>query len=189
MRKSLKESFIKILLVSTMASTSIVMSGCATSVAQPMPTPAQLSSPEPIEGNSGNYMSPYTSDEVVAEWVDNALKAGAGAQLGGSIGSVAGSLAADQLLGNFGIFGQMLGKAAGEKLGRAAALKSAGGMEFIRETSDLSFNTWQDLCVYLYAEHSHRENYADVLAATQQIYTKMADGCVGAIRQSSASIN
>jgi outer membrane lipoprotein SlyB len=136
-----------------------------------------LTAPEPIDGNSGKYMSPYTTDEVVAEWVDKAVNAKQGAAMGGAVGSAAAQYAGSQLssqLGGYGsLFGSLIGKSVGEKMGRDAAIKAAGGTEFIRDTSDLSFGSIQDLALYMYVEHSHRENYADVLAATEEIYPEL----------------
>ncbi|HIM30560.1 MAG TPA: hypothetical protein EYG57_13565 [Planctomycetes bacterium] len=125
--------------------------------------------PEPIEDSSGKYMSPYTSDEVVAEWVDKAISA----KLGASIGGTAGRMAGERLAENVPFVGGFLGRAAGQSMGRKIALESVGGEAFMRETSDLSFNSINDLSLFLFVEHSHRENFADVLAATQEIYPEL----------------
>lgn len=171
------------ILTATFVVTSVCMTGCASTGAgilgepttQTTLSPEKIVSPQPIEGNSGNYMSPYTSDEVIAEWVDKAINAKAGASIGGAAGSIAGQYAASELLGQFDPFGfgSALGKNIGAKVGRDQALKSAGGMEFIRETSDLSFNRWEDLAAYMYVNYSSNEDYSDVLSATQAIYPEM----------------
>lgn len=118
-------------------------------------------------------MSPYTSDDVIAEWVDNALKAKSGAAIGGAVGSAVGQYAASKALDSFGVFGSMLGKQVGKKIGREQALKAAGGEEVIKDTSDLSFDNWENLAVFMYVNHSQREEYAEVLAATQVIYPEL----------------
>lgn len=156
--------------------------GCATSntgfggQSAVMASPNQLMSPPPIEDNSGKYMSPYTSDEVVAEWVDNAVKAKAGAALGSSLGSTAGQLVTEEVFGGFGMFGSLIGDAAGKSIGRKAAIEQAGGWTFIKETSDMSFSSWKDLSIHLYVEHSQRSNFPEVLDATKAIYTELNDG-------------
>lgn len=153
---------------------SVGMTACSTVPTAPQyVAPTSLASPTPIDGNEGAYMSPYTSDDVIAEWVDNALKAKSGAAVGGAVGSAVGQYAASQALNNFGFLGSMLGKQVGKKMGRDQALKAAGGEEVIKETSDLSFNKWEDLAVFMYVNHSQREEYADVLAATQVIYPEL----------------
>lgn len=131
--------------------------------------PAEIDAPAPIEGNGGRFMSPYTQDEVVAEWVDKAMSAKMGASLGASAGQYAGQKA----LENVPFFGGMLGRSAGEEVGRRIALEAVGGEEFLRSSSDLSFNTAGDLALFLYAEHSHRENFNDVLKATQEVYPEL----------------
>lgn len=160
----------------TFAAGAMSLSACATSIYPDQPSytePASLISPEPIEGNSGAFMSPYTSDEVLAEWVDNAIKAKAGAAIGSSVGQAAGQYAAEEALSGLGIFGSLIGKAVGSRVGRDQALKAAGGMEFIRDSSDLSFDNWEDLVVFMYVNYSQNEDYPDVLAATTTIYPEL----------------
>jgi len=114
-------------------------------------------------------MSPYTSDEVVAEWVDKAISAKMGAAVGGQVGRYAG----DKMAENVPFFGAFIGKSVGEAAGRRIALQAVGGEAFMRETSDMSFMTINDMARHLHAEHSDRENFAEVLAATQEIYPEL----------------
>jgi hypothetical protein len=157
----------------TIIATSFLLSGCMPANQKPTYlTPAELASfaPEPIEDNSGLFMSPYTSDEVLAEWVDKSINA----KMGAALGSTAGSLAGQKLLEDIPFVGGLLGKEVGEKLGREMAIKAAGGEEFIKETSDLSFNTLQDLAVFLYANYSDNKHFNDALDATKAIYPELA---------------
>ena len=144
---------------------AVILSGCVT----PLPTPGEVRVPTPIEGNSGEYMAPYTQDRVVAKWVDKAINA----KLGATIGRVAGTLVAQKLLENVPIFGGWLGGKAGEMIGRKIALEASGGVEYIKENSDLSFNSVDDLAVWLYAEYSTNEHYQEVLSATWEIYPEL----------------
>jgi hypothetical protein len=157
----------KLLIVGALA---ISMTGCV-ATAPTLASPQQLAStaPQPIEGNSGEYMSPYTSDGVLAEWVDNAVNAKMGAAVGGAVGAYAGQKLAE----NIPFIGGWLGQTVGETLGREVALEAAGGEEFIRESSDLSFNSLQDLAVYMYVNYSHTEHYQDALNATWEIYPEL----------------
>lgn len=159
------------------------LAGCASA---PAPTPltslsptATLVAPQPIEGNSGKYMSPYTSDEVVAEWVDKAINA----KVGASVGSVAGRYAGEKAMENVPFVGGFLGKSLGESMGRKIALESVGGEAFIKASSDLSFNSVNDLALYMFIEHSQRENYAAVLSATKEIYPELKTAYEPAVRR------
>lgn len=163
-------------LIVAFAAILFISTGCVTAPA--FPTPGQIAAPAPIEDNSGKYMSPYTSDGVVAEWVDKAMKAKMGAQVGGMIGAYAGQKAMEQIpfLGGF------LGQKAGEAMGREIAVKASGGWEYIKSTSDLSFNSVQELSVWMYATHGSNEHYAEVLAAIQEIYPEMKTQYYAAIQ-------
>jgi hypothetical protein len=138
------------------------LAGCAPHLARP----DQLTAPQPILGNTGKFMCPYTSDEVLAEWVDNAMKARAAGKIGGAVGAYAGAKALEQVPLVGGIFGKMVGN----KIGKEIAIKCAGGRGFICDSSDLSFNSQDDLAVYLYVKYSDNEHYQDALKATFGIY-------------------
>lgn len=148
---------------------ALLLSACVT--APKMASPDQLASvaPKPIEGNSGKFMSPYTSDGVVAEWVDKAINA----KMGAAIGSAVGAKVGQDLAENIPFVGGFLGQKIGNAAGRQIAIKASGGMEFITSTSDLSFNSIQDLSVFMYVNYGASEHYADVLSATQEIYPEM----------------
>lgn len=166
---------------------AVALVGCASGpAAKPLaslqPTPTMVA-PSPLENSSGKYMSPYTSDEVVAEWVDKAINA----KVGASIGSTAGRMAGEKMMENVPFVGGFLGKSMGESMGRRIALESVGGEDFIRETSDLSFNNVNDLALFLFVEHSQRENFQSVLSATQEIYPDLKTAYEPAVRRAVAS--
>ena len=145
------------------------ISGCAGMAPPPAPVASAITPPDGIPDNSGKYMAPYTSDGVVAEWVDKAVKAKMGSAVGGAIGAYAGQ----QALKNIPFIGGMLGQKMGESMGREIAIKSAGGWELIKKSSDISFNTVDELSVWMFAKYSSNEHYAEVLAATMEIYPEM----------------
>ncbi len=151
------------------------LSGCATAS---FPTPAQVAAPTPIQNNSGKFMAPYTSDGVVAEWVDKAVKAKMGAAIGANVGAYAGQKALEQIP----FVGGFIGEKAGKAIGREIAVKSSGGWEAIKAGSDLSFNSVDDLAVWMYAKYSSNEHYKDVLAATQGIYPELVERYAPAIQ-------
>ena len=136
--------------------------GCAPHIARP----DQMVAPEPIYGNTGKFMSAYTSDDVLAEWVDCAIKAKDASSIGGAAGAFAGQEALKQIP----FVGGILGDAVGKKIGLEIAIKAAGGWDHIRQTSDLSFNSPDNLAVYLYVKHSRDEHYQDALNAEFSIY-------------------
>lgn len=129
----------------------------------------QATAPRPLEGNGGQFMSPFTSDGVTAEWVTKSMKVQASGEIGGAVGQVA----ADNLLSNIPFAGMFAGKAT-KALARSAALKSIGGEAFLKETSDLSFNTLEDMAKYMYAFHSSHPDYAKIVKATAAIYPEFA---------------
>ena len=158
----------------------LLASGCATT---PMASldPSTITAPEPIQDNSGAFMSPYTSDGVVAEWVDRAVNV----KMGASIGKTAMSFAGQKAMENVPFVGGMLGSAVGNAAGRTVAIEASGGMEFIKSTSDLSFNSVDDLAVYLFATHSQSADYQKVLEATWAIYPNLQTRYFPAIQAAS----
>ncbi|MCH8498404.1 MAG: PDZ domain-containing protein [Marinobacter sp.] len=136
----------------------------------------------PIEGNTGQYMSPITSDGVVAEWVNRSINANMGATAGSAVGAYAGSRA----MSSIPFVGGMIGSQVGQSAGRAAALQAAGGEALIRSTSDLSFNSLNTMAQWLAINHSSRADFADILKATQAVYPELASIYPAAAAQAQA---
>lgn len=146
----------------------------------------QIVAPRPIIGNSGKYLSPYTSDKVLAEWTDKMISVKLGASVGSVAGSTAGTLVGQQAMKNVpfvgGMLGGMLGNKVGESAGKAMTLQAGGGWETIKKTSDISFNNLDDLAVYLYVNNSGHEHYQLALEALTTIYPEFQDHYQQAIR-------
>jgi hypothetical protein len=162
------------LLVTACIAVVMLASGCAThqsSVASVTPAQLQAIAPQPIEGNSGKFMSPYTTDGVVAEWVDKAVNAKAGSAIGQTVGAYAGAKALEQVP----FIGGFLGAKAGKAIGQKIALSAIGGEEFLKSSSDLSFNSVDDLAVYTYVNFGTTEHYGDALKAAMDIYPELKD--------------
>ena len=155
----------------------VILSNCATK--QTVLLPDQIIAPIPIQGNSGKYMCPYTSDGVLAEWVDKAINARIGATVGETVGTYTGQ----KVLKQVPFVGGFLGEKAGKAVGRQLAIKASGGWEYIKETSDLSFNSCDDLAVYLYAKYSRHAHYQDALKAIYEIYPELQKRYWPAIRK------
>jgi hypothetical protein len=141
----------------------IILTACA---GKSIPEKSAIICPPAIMDSSGEYMCPYTQDGVLAEWTDNAINA----SMGAAVGKMAGAYAGQKALEFVPIVGGILGSYAGEAVGRKVALAMAGGEEFIRESSDLSFNTLEDMAVYLYVNYSEHEHYQAAIKCTGEIY-------------------
>ena len=152
---------------------ALVLTACAS--APRIAAPNLITAPTPIVGNSGKYMSPYTEDGTVAAWVEKGRNASAGASIGGFLGAQAGQKVAE----NIPFIGGFLGQAVGE---------SAGGEEFIRANSDISFNSVNDLAVYMYAKNSTHKDFAEALKLTQEIYPELKTTYYQAIINASAGV-
>jgi phage tail tape-measure protein len=122
-------------------------------------------------------MCPYTQDDVVALWVDKAVNAKAAASVGKAAGAYVGQKALEQIP----FVGAFLGSKAGEAVGRKIAIEASGGWEYIKETSDLSFNSLEDMAVWLYATKSSNEHYPEVYKATCGIYPELQEVYYSAI--------
>lgn len=143
------------------------ISGCTT-VTQPL-KPDEIMPPKPRLDNKGAYLSPYTQDGVLAEWVDKAINA----KIGATIGKHAGTYAGQQIFENVPFIGGFVGQHAGEEAGRKIAIEASGGWEYIQAMSDMSFDTVEDLSIYLYSVYFSNEHFKDALEATMEIYPEM----------------
>lgn len=162
-------------LIGAMLIGAAAVSGCVT--APQMAAPTELVAPTPIADNSGQFMSPFTEDGTVAPWVEK----GRAASVGSAVGSYLGAKAGEQLAASIPFIGGFLGQAAGKALGRQAALAIVGGEDYIRSTSDQSFNSIDDLAVYMYVKNSGHKDYAEVLHLTQEIYPDLKARYIPAI--------
>lgn len=156
------------------------LAACAPRVARP----EQLTAPEAIQDNSGEYLCSITQDKTLAEWSDKMAKVG----LASSIGSTAGALAGQQVLKQVPFVGGMLGEWAGKTIGRRIAIESAGGMDFIKTSSDLSFNSQQDLALYLYITYFDGDHYNEAVKAAMALYPELKTSYVQSIVAASSAV-
>ena len=155
------------------------LTGCA---AQQISKPDQMVAPKPILGNSGKYMCPYTQDGVMAEWTDKAINAKIGSKVGAMTGTYTGQKAFEKVP----FVGGVIGSHVGEAVGRKVAIESAGGMDYIKKKSDLSFNDIGDMSVYLYVKHSNHPHYQNALDAAMEIYPELKKEYYPAIQKASS---
>ncbi|MDV3504703.1 carboxyl-terminal protease-like protein [Marinobacter sp. M-5] len=125
--------------------------------------------------NAGPYLSPYTSDDVFAEWVNLANNASMGASVGTAAGAMAGAYAAEKALdfvpfGLGGLIGGAVGAEIGKETGRETAISASGGWEAIKASSDRSFDSLTDMARYLKRKYGTTANFNDAVKATSQIY-------------------
>ncbi len=152
---------------------TLFYTGCA--ITPQLAKPNQMVIPEPIYSNEGEFMCPYTQDGVMAAWTDKAVTASLGAKIG-KMGAVYGvQKGLEQVPIPVPFVGSFLASKIGETIGRKAAIEMCGGMDYIKESADLSFNSLDDMSVYLYAKHSGHEHYAKALKATMDIYPRLQD--------------
>ncbi len=144
-----------------------------------IPTEEELLEQLVRQDNLGKYMSPYTSDDVLAEWVNSAINANIGATVGTGLGAAAGAYAGEKALEQIPFVGGFLGGAVGAEIGksvgRETAISASGGWEAIRASSDRSFDDIHSMARYLKAKYGHTGNFADAMKATRQIYPELAE--------------
>lgn len=119
-----------------------------------------------IEGTSGLYMSPFTSDGVTAAWITKSMQVKAAGQIGAMAGNYLGQKAMEQVP----FVGGFLGKKAGQAVGRQVALSAIGGETFLRSSTDLSFNSAEALVGWSLANYGSRDDIAAVMQAVIAIY-------------------
>lgn len=139
--------------------------------------PDQLVAPKPLRDGSGKYYSPFTVDNVIADWVDKGIEL----NIGNSLGGLLGAELANQALSEIPVLGAMIGREAGEYLGSRAALSAIGGEEYIRSTSDQSFAEIEDLAVFLYARHARHKDYKAVFEIAAAVYPELQEVYYSAI--------
>ena len=156
----------------TLAIFTVLLFSCASTNEQSnqtqlnIPFPSELLTPHYLEDNSGLYMSPFTSDLVVADWVSKAIDADIGTNLGGLIGTHVGR----QLVSEIPFIGATVGRDLGELAGTELALNAIGGKDFLKESSDISFNNIEDMAVYLFKFNSEHPSYLAAVKATMVLY-------------------
>ena len=151
---------------------------------------AVLAVPEPRQDAEGKYVCPYLADGSLAPWASKGIGAAAGVAgvVGGDMladqaGDLAGKALADKVPGA-GALGSLFGRKASKKVSDTATVKALGGWDYIRETSDLSFDSVMDLAVYLHTNHAAvDEEYALAVAATMGIHPRLVGAYEPALKR------
>lgn len=120
---------------------------------------------EPRDDAEGEFVLPFTSTGLITEWADMALSAQAGAR----VGEMAAGRATEAIASRVPL-GGLLGGALRGKSREIAAVTAIGGWDYIRATSDASFDKMEDLSLYLHVEYAGTADYETALAAAMAIY-------------------
>lgn len=137
----------------------VLLTGCA------LPKPETLVSPTPMRGNSGKFLNPYLGDGTLAPWADKGVHSS-------RLAAAVGGFAASEAIGFVDVTGLASG-AAGTAIKQQGAIGAAGGKQYMKSTSDSSFDRRQDFAVYLYVNHSTKELYKKTLKLMAEIYPDM----------------
>lgn len=127
--------------------------------------------------NRGKYLSPYTSDDVLAEWVNTVVIVNIGSTMGSVAGAAAGgALAAAADFVPYGL-GSLLVAAVsaeiGKRVGREAAIAATGGWDNIRQHSDQSFDSADAMATYLIAKHGGSATYSEAVRVSTDLYPEL----------------
>jgi hypothetical protein len=151
---------------------------------------AELVAPTPREDTEGKFLSPYRSDGELAEWASKAIRATAGSAVAGAATDKATNSAVNQLAGKVpggALVGGLLKKKAKDKAKEVGAVTAIGGWDYVRKTSDISFDTADDLAVYMHATHSGADaEFAKALGATFSVYPALKEAYEPAVRNAYA---
>jgi len=128
----------------------------------------ELEVTEPRYDSEGEFVFPYKDDGFMTEWAEKSLTAQAGSEAGALVGDAAADSIASRVP-----FGGLAGGLIRGKSREIGAVTAVGGWEFIRQTSELSFDSLNEFSVYMHAEFQGLPDYEQALAAAMAIYPKL----------------
>lgn len=151
---------------------------------------AELVAPTPREDTTGKFLSPYRSDGALTDWANKAIRATAGSAVAGAAADKATDSAVNQLAGKVpggALVGGLLKKKAKDKAKEVGAVTAIGGWDYIRKTSDISFDSADELAVYMHATHSGADaEFAKALGAAFSVYPALKEAYEPAVRNAYA---
>jgi hypothetical protein len=151
-----------------MCAASVLLTGCA------LPNPETLVSPAPLQGNAGKYLNPYLVDGTLAPWAEKGVHTS-------RLGAAMGGLVASEMIGYVDVTG-LASQGADTAIKQQGAISAAGGKEYMKSTSDTSFDRREDFAVYLYVNHSTKELYKKALELMKEIYPDMGSNYESDVR-------
>ncbi|HVT72339.1 MAG TPA: hypothetical protein VHD61_04330 [Lacunisphaera sp.] len=139
------------------------VAGAAAAEAPPAPV-----APEALTDSSGKFFLPFDAKGNLTGWANKAVSGAVGSAVGAKAGEKAGSMLAAKV--PFGGLLAMGTKKKGQELGAVAAM---GGADFIRKSSSYSFNSLEDLSLYLHLNCSNNADYVKGFAAAMALYPEL----------------
>jgi len=163
-----------------------LLSGCASKQRRGrILSPDQITAPEPVQGNTAQYMCPYSRDGKFTVWMQAAMNATAERATERPASEGERRPPSGPPPEHRGAANSAEAAARDAKRQQAAAQRG-GGFEFIRDHTELSFSGADDLCLYLYAKHSRDAGYGQVFDYITALYPDMGRRCPEALRKASS---
>lgn len=128
--------------------------------------PAEPVAPEPVADKGGKFFLPFDKEGALTGWANKAI----GAQVGAAVGAKAGEKAGSMLASKVPFAGGLLAMGAKKKGKELGALAAVGGADFVKSSSSLSFNSLQEMSLYMHLNYSANADYVKGLAAAAAIY-------------------
>jgi len=160
------------------------------------PPPSKINSPIPIRGNNGKYMSPFTSSGAVAPWAQGRSEENDyGFKVAEAVAEFAVENAGNRTSKYVPVVGQVLNIATHKaklEIRRIAEIKKVEAemlklADDAKASSDISFNSIDDLAVYLYSKNSTHPDYVRVLSLVQKIYPELEQRYIDAVDKAARS--
>lgn len=151
------------------------VAGAAAAASAPEPGAPSV---EPLTDGSGKFFSPYDEKGQLVGWAQKAIGANVGAAVGAKAGEKAGNMLAAKVP-----FGGLLAGAAKKKGKELGALTAVGGSEFVKSSSTLSFETLDELALYMHGHFAGNTDYIKGLAAALAIYPDLEKTYEAAIKK------
>lgn len=160
--------------IADVAKAQLVLNAVIALASQFQTASGPLTPPTPIAGTTGKFVLPVNAVGEPTEWAQKSLNAEIGALIGEKAGEQAGKAVASHVP-----MGGLLSMAAKKKGKELGAITAIGGMDYIRRTSSLSFDSLDDYAVYLHATQANREAVAAAIA----VYPKLEDAFQPAVKR------
>lgn len=160
------------------------------------PSPSKINPPAPIRGNNGKYMSPFTSSGAVAPWAQGRSEENDyGFKVAKAVAEFAVENAGNRTSKYVPVVGQALNMVTHKaklEIRRVAEIKRIEAemlklADDAKTSSDISFNSVDDLAVYLYSRNSTHPEYVRVLSLVQKLYPELEQRYIDAVDKAARS--
>ncbi len=158
--------------------TILLLSGCGAT----MKSKEGLVAPTPAADMTGQFVSPFKRDGSITEWAEKSWSEEVSKNIAGNVAESAGANLGAKLGGSWGsLLGGAASKVAARKGTHQAFLSALGGEDYIRKTSDLSFNSLDALSQYMFIENSSHKQYKEALNSVMYVYPELEEAYEDAI--------